>query len=67
MWAGLYLVSAQEWIGALTILSPVAMTYFVAAKTGKPILERSMLDSKPGYAEYVRRTSGFFPLPPRAD
>lgn len=43
------------------------MIYFVAAKTGKPMLERAMLDAKPHYADYVRRTSGFFPLPPRND
>ena len=66
LWTGLYLVASQEWIGAVTMLSPIAMTYFVAAKTGKPLLERGMLDSKPGYADYVRRTSGFFPLRPRA-
>ena len=67
LWTGLYLIAAQQWIGAVTILSPIAMIYFVAAKTGKPMLERSMLDSKPGYAGYVRRTSGFLPLPPRND
>ena len=64
LWVGLYLIAAQEWVGAVTVLSPVAMTYFVAAKTGKPLLEQSMLDTKPDYADYVRRTSGFFPLPP---
>ncbi|MBV9369695.1 MAG: DUF1295 domain-containing protein [Frankiales bacterium] len=65
LWTGLYLVAAQQWMGAATILSPILMTYFVASKTGKPMLERMMHDTKPGYADYVRRTSGFFPLPPR--
>ena len=40
---------------------------FVAAKTGKPMLERSLLDTKPGYGDYIRRASGFFPRPPRTD
>lgn len=66
LWTGLYLIAAQEWTGAVTVVSPAAMVYFVAAKTGKPMLERVMLESKPGYADYVRRTSGFFPLPPRS-
>lgn len=65
LWTGFYLIAAQQWRGAVTILSPIAMTYFVAAKTGKPLLERAMHESKPGYADYVRRTSGFFPRPPR--
>jgi steroid 5-alpha reductase family enzyme len=66
MWTGLYLIAAQQWQGALTVLSPVAITYFVAFKTGKPMLERMMSDAKPEYADYVRRTSGFLPLPPRS-
>jgi len=49
----------------LTILSRAVMTYLLVAKTGKALLERSMRESKPGYAEYVDRTSGFVPLPPR--
>ena len=65
MWTGIYLIAAQQWPGALTVLSPVAMTYFVAAKTGKPLLESQLSSSKPGYADYVARTSGFLPLPPR--
>lgn len=65
VWFGIYLLAAQEWPGAVTVLSPLAMTYFVAAKTGKPLLETHLTDSKPGYADYVRRTSGFLPLPPR--
>jgi steroid 5-alpha reductase family enzyme len=66
MWTGLYLIAAQQWPGALTVLSPAVMTYFVAAKTGKPLLEAQLRNSKPAYRGYVERTSGFFPLPPRS-
>jgi steroid 5-alpha reductase family enzyme len=65
VWWGLYLIAAQQWQGALTILSAAAMTYTLANGTGKPTLEKGMADRRPGYAEYVRRTSGFIPLPPR--
>jgi steroid 5-alpha reductase family enzyme len=41
------------------------MTWLLARGTGKPLLEKDIADRRPGYAEYVRRTSGFFPLPPR--
>ncbi len=64
-WWGIFLVAAEHWPGVLTILSPAVMTYLLVAKTGKALLERSMEKSKPGYAEYVARTSGFVPLPPR--
>jgi steroid 5-alpha reductase family enzyme len=66
VWAGLYLIAAEHWIGALTIASPVLMGWFLSFKTGKPLLEKQMAKSKPGYADYIRRTSGFFPLPPKA-
>ncbi|HEX2821686.1 MAG TPA: DUF1295 domain-containing protein [Streptosporangiaceae bacterium] len=36
----------------------------LAFGTGKRLLERSMA-KRPGYADYMRRTSGFVPLPPR--
>jgi steroid 5-alpha reductase family enzyme len=65
MWWGLYLIAAQQLPGALTILSPILMTYLLVAKTGKPLLEAGMAERRPGYRDYIERTSGFFPLPPR--
>lgn len=65
VWAGLYLIAASQWQGATTVLSPFAMLYFLYFKSGKGLLEKGLSESKPGYADYVRRTSGFFPLPPR--
>ena len=64
VWWGLFLIAAAHWPGCLTILSPLLMTYLLAKVTGKPILERQ-LGGRPGYAEYIRRTSGFIPRPPR--
>jgi steroid 5-alpha reductase family enzyme len=66
VWLGLWLIAAQQWQGLVTVLSPAAMTWFLIAKTGKPMLERQLMQSKPGYADYVARTSGFVPLPPRS-
>jgi steroid 5-alpha reductase family enzyme len=65
VWWGLYLLACSTWPGAATILSPLAMTYTLANGTGKPLLEKGMRKSRPGYAYYVERTSGFLPLPPR--
>ncbi|MFD8491625.1 DUF1295 domain-containing protein [Amycolatopsis sp. NPDC059657] len=65
LWWGLYLMACTTWAGAATVLSPIAMTYLLAKGTGKPLLEKGMRRSRPGYAYYVERTSGFFPLPPR--
>jgi steroid 5-alpha reductase family enzyme len=62
LWTGVYLVAAEHWPGMLTIVSPVLMTFLLAFGTGKRLLEESMA-KRPGYAEYMRRTSGFIPLP----
>jgi steroid 5-alpha reductase family enzyme len=65
IWWGIYLVAADSgWAGAATVLSPVAMTYFLVFATGARLLERSMM-KRPGYPEYAERTSMFFPLPPK--
>ncbi len=65
VWWGLFALAAVSWTGWLTILSPLLMTYFLARKTGKPLLEQHLTKTRPGYAEYVARTSGFIPRPPR--
>jgi steroid 5-alpha reductase family enzyme len=63
VWTGLWLITAERWPGVLTVISPVLMIFLLVAGTGKRLLERSMAQ-RPGYADYARRTSGFFPVPP---
>lgn len=65
VWFGLYVLASGQWPGALTFPSPVLMTFFIYAVSGKALLERNMADAKPGYREYMARTSGFIPRPPR--
>lgn len=65
-WWGFALIAFAHWPGIATIASPALMTWFLARKTGKPLLESHLTASRPGYAHYVEATSGFFPLPPRA-
>ena len=57
---GLIAVSAGAWWG---LAGPLVMTVLLTKVSGKDHLERSM-SKRPGYAEYVERTSGFVPLPP---
>ncbi|HEY0905342.1 MAG TPA: DUF1295 domain-containing protein [Acidimicrobiales bacterium] len=64
VWWGIWLVAASAWPGALTVLSPVAMTYFLVSVTGAKLLEETMM-RRPGYPEYAARTSMFVPLPPK--
>lgn len=48
-----------------TIVGPITMSVLLMKVSGVPILEASLRARRPGYAEYVRRTSAFFPWPPR--
>lgn len=64
VWWGLFVLAAEAWPGVLTVLSPVVMTYFLAFATGARLLESEMA-KRPGYREYMARTSMFLPLPPR--
>jgi steroid 5-alpha reductase family enzyme len=64
VWIGIFLVAAERWPGVLTVFSPVIMVYLLAFGSGKRVLERSMSE-RAGYPDYMRRTSGFVPLPPR--
>ena len=66
VWWGLFLVAVSAWPGVLTILSPVRHDLACSPSgTGKPLLEKDIGDRRPGYADYVRRTSGFVPWPPK--
>ncbi|MDQ3475927.1 MAG: DUF1295 domain-containing protein [Actinomycetota bacterium] len=64
VWWGISLIAFSAWPGILTLLSPVFMTFLLAKGTGKPTLEKDMDKRRPGYTDYIRRTSGFVPLPP---
>lgn len=65
VWWSLYLLACGTWAGVATLPAPVVMTFLLAKGTGKPLTEKHLSGTRPGYADYVRRTSGFFPLPPR--
>ncbi len=67
VWWGLGLVGlAAGWAGIAALIGPTVMNIFLVRVSGKALLERAMRKRRPGYDEYVARTSGFFPRPPRA-
>jgi len=66
VWTGIFLVSAERWPGVLTLPATAIMIYLLTFGSGKPNLERSMV-KRPGYPEYMQRTSGFVPLTPKKD
>ena len=48
-----------------SLIGPLFLTSTLTKWSGKPLLEKGLAKTRPGYAEYVARTSGFVPWPPR--
>ena len=65
-WWGIWIVASSAGAGWWTIAAPIFLTWTLTRWSGRPILEKSLKASRPGYAAYVARTSGFFPWPPKA-
>ncbi len=65
VWWGIFLVCADGGPGWFFLPAPLLMTWLLARKTGAPLLEKDIAQRRPEYADYVRRTSGFVPRPPR--
>ena len=65
MWWGLFLISLGSWVELLFVFAPLLMTYILIRGTGQRMTDRRMTASRPQYADYVARTSGFVPLPPK--
>ncbi|HAF61750.1 MAG TPA: hypothetical protein DCK95_05445 [Anaerolineaceae bacterium] len=63
-WWGYFLIALAAG-GWWTIFSPVIMTYLLLKISGVKLLEVTLQDTKPAYREYIKKTSAFFPLPPR--
>ena len=48
-----------------TIYTPLLMTYLLLRVSGVAMLERTLVQAKPGYSDYVQRTNAFLPWVPR--
>ncbi|MGV7119628.1 DUF1295 domain-containing protein [Sphingopyxis sp. 550A] len=66
-WWGLWLIAADlgPWVALASVIGPVFLTFTLTRWSGKALLEKGLQKSRPGYADYVRRTSGFIPWPPK--
>jgi len=65
MWWGLFAISVGSWRELPAIIGPLLMTFTLVRGTGASMTDRRMLASRPHYADYIARTSGFFPRPPK--
>ena len=62
VWWGFYLISIGSgyWF---TIISPILMSILLLKVSGAELLESTIVNRRPGYKNYIKNTSAFFPWP----
>lgn len=64
-WWGIFCVAAATPAARWTAFAPALMTFLLLRVSGVALLERSIGERRPEYADYVARTSAFVPWFPR--
>jgi steroid 5-alpha reductase family enzyme len=64
-WWGIFTVGIAAGAPWWTVVGPLFLSFTLTRWSGAPMLEHSLKKHRPGYDDYIRRTSGFFPLPPK--
>jgi steroid 5-alpha reductase family enzyme len=65
LWWGFGLCAVDAPGGVLALVGPLVMTVLLRRVSGVTMLEPMLARTRPGYAEYVRRTSPFIPWWPK--
>ena len=66
VWWGIGIASMTAWQSVVALSGPVVMSVLLMRVSGVPMLEHSISKRRPGYDEYRRTTSAFFPRRPTA-
>ncbi len=64
MWWGIFVIMLSHPAWGLTVISPLTITWLLTKVSGVPMLEKKYIDN-PDYAEYIRKTSPYFPRKPK--
>ena len=65
LWWGLGLIGAATPNGWIGLVGPAIITFLLIRVSGVAMLEKTLKETKPGYADYIARTPAFFPRLPR--
>lgn len=63
-WWGFFLLALAAG-GAWTLFSPILMSLLLRRVSGVTLLEKTLVETKPGYREYAETTNAFIPWFPR--
>ena len=64
LWWGVFLLALSVPGGWMTIIGPITITALILGVSGIPMLEKKY-EGNAEFDEYKRKTSAFFPLPPK--
>jgi steroid 5-alpha reductase family enzyme len=65
IWWGIFLIVLSTPGSLWTVISPILITVTLLKITGVALTEKTILETKPQYKEYIRNTSTFFPWFPK--
>jgi steroid 5-alpha reductase family enzyme len=65
-WWGIFLIAASLPNGIFTIIGPLVITILITKVSGIPLLEKKYA-GRPEWEAYKRKTSVFFPFPPKSE
>lgn len=63
-WWGIFIIASSIPGSSYTVLGPITITILILYVSGIPLLEKKY-SGRPDFEEYRKRTSLFFPLPPK--
>jgi steroid 5-alpha reductase family enzyme len=67
IWWGIFLAALSTPNSWWTVISPLVITAVLLKMTGIPLMEKTIVNTRPGYREYIRRTPAFFPWFPKKE
>ena len=65
VWFGLFGIAAATTLGLASIFGPLLLLLLFLKYSGGPSYEKRLTFHRPGYADYIARTSALVPWPPR--
>ena len=67
VWWGLFLITLATPGSLWVIISPLVITFLLLKVSGVTLLEKTILDTRPRYRDYMKTTNAFFPWFPKKE
>ncbi len=65
VWWGIWLIALETGSAWWTAVGPALLTFLLLRVSGVALTEKTISSRRPGYADYVKRTSAFLPRSPK--